>query len=200
MHLHFLRSPIEFLETNGAVSGVRLEVTSLEPGTGPGATQRAVGTGITEDLPAQLVLESIGYKSCPIDGAPFDSKRGIIPNQLGQVLGADDGVTAEPGLFVCGWLKRGPSGIIGTNLVDAEQTVDTMVQQKGTLPALEEGKRGRKALVAVLEQRGVDVVDFSGWEKIDAEEVRRGAATGKPREKITDVKEMVKLAKAAGKT
>ena len=167
----------------------------------PGGAQRAIGTGSTEDLPAQLVLESIGYKSCPIQGAPFDSNKGIIPNVLGQVL-SDSGDSSENGLFVCGWLKRGPSGIIGTNLVDAEQTVDTMVQQQGTFTAVE-GKKGapygREGLRNVLKQRGVDVIDFQAWEAIDAEEVRRGAALGKPREKVTDVEEMVKIAKEAGK-
>ncbi len=195
LHLHFLCSPLEILpseksnEKSGSVAGVRLEHTKLVQGNEEGAPQKAVGTGITSDLPAQLVLESIGYKSCPIQGAPFDSKRGIIPNQLGQVLDA-------PGLFVCGWLKRGPSGIIGTNLVDAEQTVDTMVCSQGSFPQkLAEQPGGRMALKRLLDERKIEIVDFKGWEAIDAEEIRRGNAVGKPREKIVSVEEMLKIAK-----
>jgi adrenodoxin-NADP+ reductase len=214
LHLHFLRSPIKILQTaQGSVAGVRLEHTALQEGTETGAAQKAVGTGITSDLPAQLVLESIGYKSSPIEGAPFNSKLGIIPNQLGQVVAVsssdDGGSTAAvpvPGLFVCGWLKRGPSGIIGTNLVDAEQTVDTMVRSQDTFPNLsggdgdggggERGASGRQGLAKLLEERCVNVVDFKGWEAIDAEEVRRGKAVGKPREKIVKVEEMLEIAKA----
>lgn len=233
MHLHFLRSPIEILHSEGSVSGVRLEHTALQEqqpaatggGVGAGApsSQKAVGTGVHSDLPAQLVLESIGYKSCPIEGAPFDSKLGIIPNQLGQVIDEhhsskkvngdgntrDGGETSPaeeshvpvPGLFVCGWLKRGPSGIIGTNLVDAEQTVDTMVRGQKGFPKVEQrqggGGGGRQALQALLEERKIEVVDFKGWEEIDAEEVRRGSAVGKPREKIVSMEEMLEIAKKA---
>lgn len=105
-----------------------------------------------------------------------------------------------PGLFVCGWLKRGPSGIIGTNLVDAEQTVDTMVRSQGSFPKVGQrhgGGGGRQGLQALLKNRKIEVVDFKGWEKIDAEEVRRGSAVGKPREKIVSVEEMLEIAKKA---
>ena len=211
LHLHFLRSPIEILQSNGVVSGVRLEHTALQDCSSNGSgvsSQKAVGTGITSDLPAQLVLESIGYKSTPIEGAPFNPKLGIIPNILGQVLednqnGSTSGGSTSsvvPGLFVCGWLKRGPSGIIGTNLVDAEQTVDTMVQNQANFPKNQEeeqGQSGRRGLEALLKDRGIEVVNFKGWEAIDAEEIRRGAAVEKPREKIVSVEEMLQIAKKA---
>jgi adrenodoxin-NADP+ reductase len=216
--MHFLRSPIEILDSEGSVSGVRLEHTALKQGENSGSSsstscpQQAVGTGIISDLPAQLVLESIGYKSCAIEGAPFNSKLGIIPNQLGQVVqehqhstgsgggGGGDGKNEDsnsvvPGLFVCGWLKRGPSGIIGTNLVDAEQTVDTMVRSQENFPRAEGG--GRQGLKRLLEERNIEAVNFKGWEAIDAEEVRRGKAAGKPREKIVTVEEMLEIAKKA---
>ncbi|KAL4519574.1 hypothetical protein Ndes2526B_g01841 [Nannochloris sp. 'desiccata'] len=229
LHLHFLRSPIEILHSEGSVSGVRLEHTALQvqesastsSGAGAPPPQKAGGTGLHSDLHAQLVLESIGYKSCPMEGAPFNSKVGIIPNQLGQVMeehqssnrqgrdgtrGNTETPFAEkshvpvPGLFVCGWLKRGPSGIIGTNLVDAEQTVDTMVRSQGSFPKVGQrhgGGGGRQGLQALLKNRKIEVVDFKGWEKIDAEEVRRGSAVGKPREKIVSVEEMLEIAKKA---
>ena len=235
LHLHFLRNPVQYLDKlstrgsssdsfsdsesflgrktdddQGSVAGVRVEVTELQSSDAVGDVQRAIGTSVFEDVPAQLVLESIGYKSCAVDGAPFDDRIGIIPNQLGQVLKVEknnnnnsggkeniDNVEVENGLFVCGWLKRGPSGIIGTNLVDAEQTVDTMVRSKESFPAVDALPGGRQGLAALLASRGVEVVDFAGWEKIDAEEVRRGEAVGKPRVKIVDVEEM--LAVVAGK-
>ena len=110
----------------GRVAGVRLERTALAPGAVPGGEQRALGTGEYETIPADIVLKSIGYRSVPLEGAPFDARRGVVPNVLGQVVESGDGdgggaPVAVAGLFACGWVKRGPSGIIGTNLVDAEQ-------------------------------------------------------------------------------
>lgn len=170
-----------------------MERTALKPSSSPGL-QSAVGTGETEDLPAQLVLTSIGYKSLPLEGAAFDHKVGIIPNTLGQALSMDGG--EDPGLFVCGWLKRGPTGIIGTNLIDAEQTVDTMVRRHESLPAIEAGVPGGEGLKQLLASRGQEVVTFEDWERIDAEEVRRGEAAGKPREKLTSVDEMLQVSGA----
>jgi adrenodoxin-NADP+ reductase len=149
--------------------------------------QTAVGTGEHETIPADLVLKSIGYRSLPMEGAPFDATRGIIPNTLGCVDG-------HPGLFVCGWLKRGPTGIIGTNLLDAEQTVDTMVQWQGELPLVEAPVGGAQGLAQLLQERQAPVVSWPVWEKIDAAEVERGAAVGKPREKFTSVEEMLRVA------
>ena len=213
LHLHFLRSPVEILgDENNCVQGIRMEVTELRSSGGNGSSsgQKAVGTGVYEELSVQMVLESIGYKSLPMEGAPFDASAGVIPNRLGHVESDcdSDPLDEEGGLFVCGWLKRGPSGIIGTNLVDAEQTVDTMVKwfdskrQKESdgrgggdyKETKKKEKEGREGLMRLLEQREVQVVDVRGWEAIDAEEVKRGEATGKPREKIISVQEMLDIA------
>jgi adrenodoxin-NADP+ reductase len=191
------------LSSGGAASGLRLERTALEPAPGGGG-QRAVATGEHEALPAQLVLESIGYRSLAVAGVAFDPGPSVIPNRLGQVLlprgaGAEGGAPAgiDPGLFVCGWLKRGPTGIIGTNLVDAEQTVDTMVCARGTFPPPAAAAAGGEGLRALLRQRGVRVVTAQGWAAIDAAEVGRGRAAGKAREKFVSVEEMLRVAEKA---
>ena len=194
LHLHFLAAAKEFVgRGGGAVDAVLLERTHLVPGPAPTSPRKTVGTGETYDLPAQLVLESIGYISLPMDGAAFDYKAGVVPNQLGQAYAMDGAI--DPGLFVCGWLKRGPTGIIGTNLVDAEQTVDTMVRAAGTFPAVHAAAAaGGEGLRALLASRGHRAVSYAGWQRIDAEEMRRGHAVGKPREKLTSVEEMLAVA------
>lgn len=196
LHIHFLRSPAEVVEAEGRAAGVRLERTRLEAAAAPGSDQKALGTGEYETIPADIVLKSIGFKSVGIPGVAFDGRAGIVPNKLGQVCG-EDGASADPGLYVCGWLKRGPSGIIGTNLVDAEQTVDVMVQTQGSFPAVAAQPAGAAGLRRLLQQRGVQVVSFADWQRVDAEEVRRGQALGKPRDKLTSVEEMLQIARAA---
>jgi len=192
---------VEFLHdatsASNVVSGARVERMKLESRLGDGdQVQRALGTGFTEDLPAQLVLTSIGYASVPVDGTAFDEKTGTIPNELGQALFSVNGTTDfDPGLFVCGWLKRGPTGIIGTNLIDAEQTVDTIVRQKDTLPAVRALVPGSEGLLQLLASRNQESVSFGGWKRIDEEERRRGEAIGKPREKITAIDDMLRGAR-----
>lgn len=195
LFIHFLRTPAEVVEVDGRAGQMRIEKTRLEPREG-GGDQAARGTGEFETIPADLVLKSIGFKSVGVPGVAFDERRGVVPNKLGQVY-AEGGEGFDPGLYVCGWLKRGPSGIIGTNLVDAEQTVDTMVQTQGSFQPIQAATPGAAGLRALLQSRGVQVVSFEGWQRVDAEEVRRGAALGKPRDKLTDVPEMLQLAAAA---
>lgn len=196
LYIHFLRSPVEVIGREGRAAEVKLEKTRLEAALQPGEDQKARGTGEYDTIPADLVLKSIGFKSVGIPGVAFDSRAGVIPNKHGQVY-TEDGSSFEPGLYVCGWLKRGPSGIIGTNLVDAEQTVDTMLQTRDSFRPIEAGQPGAAGLRQLLQDRGVQVVSFGDWERVDAEEVKRGQALGKPRDKLTDVAEMLKIARAA---
>uniref|UniRef100_F7D8P3 NADPH:adrenodoxin oxidoreductase, mitochondrial n=1 Tax=Ornithorhynchus anatinus TaxID=9258 RepID=F7D8P3_ORNAN len=183
----FLRSPVEVLASPDGVraAGVRLAVTRLE---GSGETARAVPTGATEDLPCGLVLSSVGYKSRPIDpSVPFDPERGVIPNSEGRVERA-------PGLYCSGWVKRGPTGVIATTMSDSFLTGQALLHdlQAGLLPS---GSRpGFAAVEPLLCSRGVQALTFSDWERLDAEEVARGQAAGKPREKLVDRAEMLRLA------
>ena len=132
----------------------------------------------------------------PMPSVPFDERTATIPNILGQVV--DESQGTYPGLFVCGWLKRGPSGIIGTNLIDAEQTIDTMVRSKNEWSSVgqEYRKAGRQRLKPLLRERGHNSVDFHGWKKIDKEEVFRGESKGKLREKILSIEDMLSIAKS----
>ncbi|MEW5303998.1 MAG: hypothetical protein WDW36_006641 [Sanguina aurantia] len=140
IHLQFYRSPVEVVSQPSAadpkvrqVTGLRVEKTALV-----GSPAVAQGTGEFEVIPAQMVLVSIGYRSLPLPGVPFDARRGVVPNLAGRVTsegGIDGvpGVDSYQGLYVVGWLKRGPSGIIGTNLLDAEETVACIVHDEPTL-------------------------------------------------------------------
>ncbi|GBG65212.1 hypothetical protein CBR_g50003 [Chara braunii] len=198
----FFRAPKEILgkqiEGGHCADGLRLERTMLQGGGG-GKPQRAVGTGEMEDLPCGLVLRSIGYKSLPLPGLPFDNARGIVPNKEGRIIGeGEEGSDKyERGMYVVGWVKRGPTGIIGTNLVCADQTVASIAEdeKQGLLPSTESNK-GTIGLMQLLSHRQTQVVDFEGWNKIAREEVRRGALKGKPREKILSIEEMLKLSRA----
>jgi adrenodoxin-NADP+ reductase len=196
LHIHFFRAPVETVpDARGGIAAVRLERTALTTNGGVAAT------GELEDLPAQLVLESVGYRALPLEGAPFDAARAVVPNVLGQVVapapcsGLDgDAVpppTPVPGLFVCGWLKRGPTGIIGTNLLDAEQTVNTMVRAREGFPEPQEGLEG---LAALLAARGARVVDAAAWARVDAAERAAGCVARKPREKLATLEELLAAA------
>ncbi|XP_013918132.1 PREDICTED: NADPH:adrenodoxin oxidoreductase, mitochondrial-like [Thamnophis sirtalis] len=185
--LKFLRSPVEVLPTMDGkrARAIQLAVNRLE---GAGDAMKAVPTGEIEELRSGLIFSSIGYKSLPIDPAvPFDSKRGVIPNNSGRVLGA-------PGLYCSGWVKRGPTGVIITTMNDSFDTAQSVLEdlQSGVLQ-LSSGKEGFDLVSHILQSRGVHPVSFSDWEKIDAVEVARGKLSGKTREKIVDQEEMIEL-------
>ncbi|KAG1355169.1 NADPH:adrenodoxin oxidoreductase, mitochondrial [Cocos nucifera] len=144
----------------------------------------------------RLVLKSIGYKSVPVDGLPFDEYRGLVPNTKGRILRLDQAEHAivEQGLYVAGWLKRGPTGIIATNLYCAEETVASILEdfKNGLLtPSSGSHKPGRQGLLQVLENKNVRFVPFSGWEKIDMKERMEGELRNKPRKKITTWEELL---------
>ncbi|XP_028424127.1 NADPH:adrenodoxin oxidoreductase, mitochondrial isoform X2 [Perca flavescens] len=187
--LRFFRSPIEILadpDTN-RTAGIRLGVNKLE-GSGEGA--RAVLTGEVEDVTCGLVISSIGYKSIPIDpSVPFDSRKAIVPNNMGRIEQA-------AGLYCSGWLKTGPTGVIATTMNNSFDTARSMVEDmdSGTLD-VSTARTGSQSICALLGKRGVKPVTFSDWEKIDIVEMRRGEATGKPREKLLTVEEMLQVAR-----
>lgn len=194
LHLHFLSSPAAYKGSEGRVTETVVERMMLDPSAVP---QRALRTGETSMIASELVIESVGYTATAIEGAPFDEASATVPNVLGRVEGLGDD---SKDLYCCGWLKRGPSGIIGTNLVDAEQTVDTMVRHMEAKGAARSAAGtagrgwGRAGLTALLGNRGHRVVSLDDWNCIDAEEVCRGKGTGKTREKIVGVDEMLRVA------
>jgi ferredoxin--NADP+ reductase len=135
------------------------------------------------------VFRSVGYRGVALPGLPFDKKAGTIPHHGGRVLCAGKPL---PGVYVTGWIKRGPSGIIGTNKPDSAETVASMLRDLPNLPECPEPST--KPLRDLLEERGAEPVTFGGWKRLDEAERERGESRGKVREKFTRVEEMVKRA------
>jgi ferredoxin--NADP+ reductase len=180
--LHFLESPIE-LAGEGRVERVVLERNRLD---GEPYRQVARGTGRTAALDCGLVFRSIGYRGVAMPGVPFDARRGVFANRDGRLV---DGDQVVPGLYVTGWIKRGPSGLIGTNRADSVATIGALIEDVPGLDAA--AKPGAEGLIALLAERRVRVVSYADWERIDAAEVKRGEPKGKPREKFTRTEEML---------
>jgi ferredoxin--NADP+ reductase len=176
IHLHFCTRPIALHGTD-RVESVLLERTEMDE------SGAAHGTGRTWELPAQLVVRSVGYRGLGLSGLPFDDRRHVVPSSEGRVL---DGSRAVPGLYVAGWIKRGPTGIIGTNKKDAAESVTSMLAdaESGVLPSAPEP--ASEAFDAMLAERGVHVVQFSGWRAVDAAERALGASRGRDRTTIHD--------------
>jgi len=184
LHLRFLVSPAEILGAD-RVAGLRLERNRLEPGR-DGLAAR--GTGELEELPVGLVVRAVGYRSLPLPGLPFDERKGVIPNRGGRVI--DPGTKrALPGLYVAGWVKRGPTGLIGSNKPDGVETAAAMVEDLAASPPAAEPASA--AVDCRLAGRGVRVVDFASWRRLDRLEVERGAAAGRPRVKFGRIDEML---------
>ena len=180
--IQFYRGPKE-LVGDARLDGVILEHNQL---TGEPGAQKASGTGVTELVPCGVLFRSVGYRGVALPGVPFDEKAAVIPNVAGRVM--ENGVQA-PGLYATGWIKRGPSGIIGTNKPDAFETVKSLIAD---LPSLARcAEPSRDTLLAFLKARGTRVVSYEDWRQIDAAEVERGRAAGKPREKFVRVDEML---------
>jgi ferredoxin/flavodoxin---NADP+ reductase len=185
IHLRFLLSPLE-LHGDGSVEAVKLARNRLVA-TANGEL-RAEPTGETEVIPAGLVFRSVGYLGTGIPGVVFDAKRGIMPNEGGRVVTAPG--TASQGEYVVGWIKRGPTGVIGTNKPDATETTDHLLEDF-TSGKLKRTLSPRDEIDRMLEQRGVRVVTWEDWRKLDQIERERGAALGRPRLKFTTVADML---------
>lgn len=187
--LRFLASPVEILGEDGQVTGVRIERNRLV--REPNGYIRSEGTGEFSTIETNLVLRSVGYRGIPLPGVPFDEKRNIIRNVGGRVV--DDDGTPLPGEYVVGWAKRGPSGIIGTNKPDAVATVDAMMEDLPSIAPVDETRRDPDAILQLLQERGVDVVTFEDWKRLDDYEVECGEAEGRPRVKVPRVAEMMQV-------
>jgi len=182
VHLHFFSRPVA-ITGDDRVAGMRIERTRFAPdGT-------LTGTGEEQELPAQLVVRAVGYRSLPVPGLPFDEGAGVVPHEAGWV---HRGGVPEMGTYVAGWAKRGPTGVIGTNKHDARETVRTLLAD---VPSLDLAPvRDPEALPQLLADRGVQVVTWDGWLAIARAEARRGEAQGRARAKISDRAEMLRLA------
>jgi ferredoxin--NADP+ reductase len=196
LELRFLRSPLEILGEgeDGPVTGVRVAINRLVGGDD--GRVRAEPTGETEDIPCGLVLRSIGYRGTPLAGIPFDHRRGLIRNEQGRVVN-DEG--ACRGEYVVGWIKRGPTGVIGTNKKDAADTVAKILEDAdaGALSAPDPGLSETDAIAAWLTERVPGHVTWAGWEMIDAYESSLGEPMGRPRVKLVRLAELLEASRGS---
>jgi ferredoxin--NADP+ reductase len=193
LELRFLRSPLEILGEgdDGPVTGVRVGINRLtEDGT------KAVATGEQEVIECGLVLRSIGYRGTPLPGIPFDSERGLIRNEGGRVRSEVDGSPC-PGEYVVGWIKRGPSGVIGTNKKDANDTVARILEdeQAGELGVPDPSQATAAAVKDWIDQRVPDHVTWQGWQAIDIHESELGESMGRPRVKLVRLDELIQASR-----
>jgi adrenodoxin-NADP+ reductase len=220
--LGYLRSPSEFLSTNGKdLAAVGFEATEYRTSTDSVLTDDAQtnlnairnigvkGTGSKTIVGASLAFRSVGYKSEALDGMDqlgivFDQKAGILPNdRWGRVLSPDLGPAGSltaghiPGMYCAGWVKRGPTGVIASTLDDAFATADVIVQDWRDRAVFHTGvgpeKRGWDALRSEVKSKAIRSVSWQDWEKIDAAEVQRGQAVGRERVKFRTVEEMLQV-------
>jgi len=171
VHFRFYASPTEVLGGD-RVEGLRLERTKVEDG-------RAVGTGEYFDIKCGLVFTSIGYRSDPLEGAPFDEKQGIVPNDDGRV---------DEGLYAVGWIKRGPTGVISSNRPDGVAVAEHIHKDFGAVA--KDAKPGREAFEKLLKERSIRSVSYADWKKIEAAEIKN-ARGEHPREKFVTIEELL---------
>lgn len=190
LQIHLFENPVEVLQKDGKVVGLRTERTALD---GNGGVN---GTGEFKDWPVQAVYRAVGYKSDPIEGVPFDGSRHVIPNDGGHVLEAP-GAAPVPGLYATGWIKRGPIGLIGNTKSDAKETTDMLIKDAvaGTLG--DPKNQGEEVIIELLDSRNIPFTTWEGWYKLDAAERALGEAEGRERKKIVDWEEMVRQAREA---
>ena len=188
--LRFLRSPVAIQGTD-CVEAIEIRRNQIE--RDDEATLRArPADEPAETIACSLILRSVGYRAVPLPDVPFDERHFVLPNEAGRVLGPDG--TALPGVYAVGWIKRGPTGILGTNKRDAEETVAALVEdlRGGALPEPEQP--GREAIDALLAERQPDHVTVEGWRAIDAHE--RTQAEDRPRVKLTTRDELLERARS----
>ncbi len=189
IELRFLRSPVEILGEgeDGPVTGVRIAVNRLEEAED--GRLRAVPTGEEEVIECGLVLRSIGYRGLPLDGIPFDDRRGLIRNEGGRVC-EDDGEPCR-GEYVVGWIKRGPSGVIGTNKKDAADTVAKILADAEEGAVGQPDKPDAEETERWLAERAPEAITWEGWQAIDEVERSAGEAQGRPRVKLVRLSDLV---------
>ncbi len=194
IQMRFLVSPIELIGRDGRVAEVRIEKNKLVGDRTGGL--RARGTGEFETFEAGMVLRSVGYKGVPLPGVPYDESTNTIPNIAGRVVRDSTGEPV-PGEYAVGWIKRGPSGVIGTNKPDAVSTVTSMVEDLAELQGIPEENRDPAKVEALLQERKPNYVSWTKWKVLDAHEIARGTEQTRPRVKVTRVEEMLAIIEQA---
>ncbi|HEY5564537.1 MAG TPA: NADP oxidoreductase, partial [Rhodothermia bacterium] len=188
VHFRFLLSPVEILGDDSGMTEVRIERNELR--ASESGYLNSYGTGEFETLKAGMILRSVGYRGLPLPELPYDKRSGIVPNRQGRVIDTDSGQPIAR-IYVAGWAKRGPTGVIGTNKADAVETVACLLEDAreagrgfAERPDLEETDR-------LLYGRGAHCVSYDDWCRIEALEEERGAKEGRPRVKFVRAEEML---------
>jgi ferredoxin--NADP+ reductase len=185
LHLHFYAKPLEVVGTDH-VEALRYERTEPD---GEGGVR---GTGEIREVPIQAIYRAVGYFGSPLEGVPFDERRGVIPNREGQVI--DDNDEPVRGVFATGWIKRGPVGLIGHTKSDAMETIRSLMNSQADwwMPSAPD----ENAVVELLESRGIEYTNLDGWHRLDEHEISLGAPHGRARIKVVDRDEMVRVSRA----
>ena len=188
VHFRFLVSPVEILGDESGMTEVRIERNELR--ASESGYLNSYGIGEFETLKAGMILRSVGYRGLPLPELPYDKRSGIVPNRQGRVIDTDSGQPIAR-IYVAGWAKRGPTGVIGTNKADAVETVACLLEDAreagrgfAERPDLEETDR-------LLFGRGAECVSYDDWCRIEALEEERGAREGRPRVKFVRAEEML---------
>ena len=188
IYLHLLVSPTEFVGLEGKLKSVRLEKNELYESED--GTPRPRGTGVESSESIDLAFTAVGYRGVPLPGVPFDDRRGVFCNRDGRIFDPSSG-SIVPRQYVVGWAKRGPTGLIGSNVADAKETVELILEdlRNGRLDA--PADRDPSDILRLLDERGVTRVSFSDWQQLDQIELAKGQESGKIREKFTRVERMM---------
>jgi ferredoxin/flavodoxin---NADP+ reductase len=187
--LRFLLSPIQLIGDGNGVRGVALARNALQ--AGDDGKLKAVATDETETIEAGLVMRAIGYRGIALPGVPFDERKATIPHEGGRVAGSEG---TREGEYVVGWIKRGPSGVIGTNKKDAQETVDALLADLATGTHLQPSNPDPQAIEDLLRERVPALVTYEGWSEIDRHEQALGEPHGRPRVKLTRIDELLRVA------
>ena len=194
LSIRFLLSPTEIIgDAEGRVHAIRLTRNELYADNG---SLRPRATSTHETIPADIVFRSVGYLGVALPEVPFDDRRGVIPNDRGRVLA---GAGKEPftGLYASGWIKRGPTGVIGTNKPDAAETVERMLEDLRAGATLDPARPDVAAAEALVRERQPDYVSYDDWLRLDDIETTRGKESGRPRIKLTRTEDMLAALRAA---
>jgi ferredoxin--NADP+ reductase len=185
LHLHFFSAPVEILEKDGKVAGIKIERTELD-GTG-----NVKPTGEFREFPIQAVYRAVGYFGSELSEVPFDEKAGVIPNDKGRVLDSDG--KHIQGIYATGWIKRGPVGLIGHTKSDAIETIAQIIEDQNNWwsPA----SPSEESITELLTSRKIEFVGWPEWLRIDAEEKRLGEAQERERIKLVEREDFLAVAK-----
>jgi ferredoxin--NADP+ reductase len=186
LHLHFFAKPLEVVAgPDGRVASFRYERTEPD---GAGGVR---GTGEIREIEVGQFYRAVGYFGSPLDGIPFDERRGVIPNREGQVVVGDNEIL--PGVYATGWIKRGPVGLIGHTKSDAMETVSHLVNDQSSWWS--PSSPSEASVTELLESRGIEYTDLVGWHRLDTHEIALGEPEGRARIKVVPRDEMVKISR-----